>query len=68
MLLLRKRYYVEMILNEITVIGHQNNTYCEVNISCHQIKDENTEHSKCLAFKITQKQKRIPIAYWIPEI
>ena len=57
-----------MILNEITVIGHQNDTYCEVNISCHQILDENTEYSKCLAFKITQKQKRIPIAYWIPEI
>ena len=41
-----KQYYVEVILNEIGVIGHGNNTYCKINKSCDQIIDEKTECTK----------------------
>ena len=51
--IIRKRYYGEMILNKISVIGHQNNTHCEPNISCDYIIDENTEYIKLFGFKIT---------------
>ena len=44
-----------MILNEIRVIGHGNNTYCRGNISREEIIDENTEYSKRLGFKIEEK-------------
>ena len=47
-----------MILNEISVVRHQNNTYCKANKSCDQIIDENTEYTKRLGFKNTGKQKK----------
>ena len=44
-----------MILNEIDVIGHENNTYCKANKSFDEIINENTEYAKRLGFK-TQKK------------
>ena len=46
-----------MMLNEISVVRHQNNTYCKANKSCDQIIDENTEYTKRLGFKNSEKQK-----------
>ena len=62
-----KRYYVEVILNEIGVIGHGNNTHGKANISCDEIIDENTD-TKRLGFKITKKEKTLVIMYWIPQM
>ena len=58
-----KRHYVEMILSEIGVAGHGNNTYCKANKSCDKISDENTEHTKCFDFEITEKEKTLPIMF-----
>ena len=52
-----KGYYVEVILKRIGVIGHENKTYCKANESCDELKHENTEYTKCLGFKVTEKQK-----------
>ena len=41
-------------------------TYCKTNKSCDEIIDENTEYTKRLGFKITEKEKILPIIYWIP--
>ena len=32
-------------------------TYCKTNKSCDEIIDENTEYTKRLGFKITEKEK-----------
>ena len=51
------RHYVEVILNELGVIGHENNTYCKANKSCDEIIDENAKHTKRFSFKITENEK-----------
>ena len=63
-----KRYYVKVILNEIGITGHGNNTYCKANENYDEIIDENTEYTKRLGFKITEKEKATPIMYWIPKM
>ena len=60
-----KRYYFEMMLIEIGVIGRRNNTYCQGNKSCDEIIYENTEYIKRLNFKIIEKEKAQPITHWI---
>ena len=40
--ILCKRYYVEVILNEISAFGCGNNTYCKANKSNDKIIDDNT--------------------------
>ena len=62
-----KHYYVEVMLNEIVVIGHGNNTYCKANKSCDEIIDENV-YIKRLSFKITEKEKTLQIVCWIPKM
>ena len=61
-----KWYYVEVILNEMCLIGHGNNTYCKANKSCYEIIDESTEYTKRLDFKITVKEKTLSTIYWSP--
>ena len=63
-----KLYYVELILNEIGVIGHGKNTCCKANESCDEILDENTEYTKRLGYKITEKEKTLPITHRIPKM
>lgn len=63
-----KRCYVEVLLNKISIIEHGNNTYCKIKKSNDVIIDENPKPTKPLAFKITQKRKKIPIFYWAPKI
>ena len=46
-----------MILNQMCLIAHGNNTYCKANKSCDEMIDENTEYTKSLDFKITEKEK-----------
>ena len=41
-----KRYYAEVILNEIGVSGHGNNIYCKTNKNFDEITDENTAYTK----------------------
>ena len=62
---IRKRYYVEVILNEIAVIGHGNTTYRRASESRDEIIEENTKYTRRLGCKITEKEKTLPIMYWI---
>ena len=68
MLLLHVYGMLKVILNEIGVFGHGNNTFCQANESCDEIIDENTEYTKRLGFIITDKEKSLPIINWIPKI
>ena len=57
------------VLNEIIgVIGHENTIYCKANKSWDEIIDGNTEYSKRWRFKITEKEKNLPIMYLIPKM
>ena len=52
------------MLNEIGVIVHENNTYYKANKkSSDKIIDEKIEYTKCLGFKITEKEKTLPILH-----
>lgn len=66
--IISKRYYVEVILNKISVIGHRNSTYAKANKSCNEMIDESTQYTKRLGFKTTEKEKTLPNMYWIPKI
>ena len=57
-----------LILNEIGVVGHGNNTYCKANKRCGEIIDGNTEYTKLLDFKVTKKEKTPLIMYWISKM
>ena len=52
-----KRYYDEVILNEIGLIGHGNNTYCKANESYDKIIDGNKGDTRRSGFKSTDKEK-----------
>ena len=52
-------------MNEIGVIGHRYNTSCKANKSCDETIDEKTQCTKCLDFKVTEKES---IMYWIPKM
>ena len=66
--LIKRRYYVEVVLHEIGVIGHGNSTYCKAHKSCYEIIDKKTEYTKRLGFKVTEKERTLPIMYWIPRM
>ena len=57
-----------MILNEKTVTGHGNKTYYKANKSRDEIKDEDTEYTKRLGFKITETEKVLPIMFWVSKM
>ena len=64
-----KRYYVEVILKEIGLLENKNNdTYLKSNITKNEIIDDNITYSEKLGFKINDKEKQLPIMYWIPKI
>ena len=57
-----------MIWKEIAVTGYGNKIYGRVNKSYDELTHENTEYSKCLGLKVTEKGKTKRIMYWIPKI
>ena len=64
-----KKYYVETILKEIGHIGPGNSsTYEKVSKSKDEIIEENCEYSKRSGFKLDEKEKELPIMYWIPKM
>ena len=63
-----KRYYVEVILKEIGVIGADNNTYVKAERSAEEIIDENTCYANRLGFEVKDTEKSLPIMYWTPKM
>ena len=63
-----KRYYLQVILKEIRILGDGNKTYCKANREKDEIINENIEYTKRLNFKTTEKEETLPIMYWIPKL
>ena len=62
-----KRFYVEVILKEIGILGEGNNTYLKSNLSKEHIIHENVEYAKRLKMDVTDKELDLPAMYWIPK-
>jgi len=62
-----KRFYVEVILKEIGILGEGNNTYVHTNLSKEHIIHENVEYAKHLKMNIGEKELDLPTMYWIPK-
>ena len=62
-----KKYYVEVILKEIGIIGQGNNTYERTDKSKEEIIDENVDYSKRLKMEVSGKELALPIMYWLPK-
>ena len=63
-----KRYYAEVILKEIGIIGTGSNTYVKANKSAEEIIDENITYTKRLGFEVNDKDKSLPVMYWTPKM
>ena len=63
-----KKYYVEVILKEIGVLGNGSFTYEKASQSKDEIVDENQEYSKRLGYCLSEKEKDLPTMYWIPKM
>ena len=62
-----KRYYVEVILGEIGIIGEGNQTYVNSKFSKEEIVDINVDYSKILNVDVCDREKDLPIMYWTPK-
>ena len=63
-----KRYYAEVILKEIGVVGPESSTYIKANKSAEEIIDENITYTKRMGFEVNDKEKSLPIMYWTPKM
>ena len=62
-----KRFYVEVILKEIRILGEGNCTYVHTNLSKEHIIHENVEYAKHLKMNNGYKELELPSMYWIPK-
>ena len=62
-----KRFYVEVILKEIGILGEGNNTYLKSNLSKEHIIHDNVKYAKRLKINVTDKELDLPAMYWIPK-
>jgi len=63
-----KKYYVDVILNEIDSITSQTDTYSPSHKSKDEIMFDNIQYSKRLGLKVDEKDLELPIMYWTPKM
>ena len=63
-----KRYYVEVVLKEIGILGDGSDTYETANKSKDEIIDDNRVYSERLGYSISEKELDLPTMYWIPKM
>ena len=63
-----KRYYVEVLLKEIGILGDGSETYEKSDRSKEEIVDDNQIYSEKLGYSLSEKEKDLPTMYWIPKM
>ena len=63
-----KRYYAEVVLKEIGILGNGSETYEKADRSKDEIIDDNRIYSEKLGYKLSEKEKDLPTMYWIPKM
>ena len=61
-------YYLEAILKEVGIIGEENKTYTKSKLMKCEIINEKVKYSKKLGFKVSNKEKDLPLMYCIPKM
>ena len=62
-----KRFYVEVILKEIGILGEGNKTYVKTTSSQDEIVEINVEYSQRLNLKVSENEHTLPYMYWTPK-
>ena len=62
-----KRFYVEVILKEIGILGEGNSTYLKSDLSKEHIIQDNVEYANHLKMEVTERELDLPAMYWIPK-
>ncbi len=62
-----KRFYVEVILREIGILGTGNETYIRADKDKAEIVNENVNFSKRLGLVVSEKDLDVPSIYWTPK-
>jgi len=63
-----KRFYVEVILKEIGIMGDGNNNYRQSQCTKKKIINNNVKYSKTLNINVSDKEHNLPIMYWLPKM
>ena len=63
-----KKYYVEVILKEIGVLGQNNETYLLSNKTKDEIIRDNHEYAKRLGLSVSDHDMDLPVMYWTPKM
>ena len=63
-----KRYYVEVVLKEIGILGDGSETYEKASRSKDEIIDDNRVYSERLGYTLSDKELDLPTMYWIPKM
>ena len=63
-----KKYYAEVILNELGVIGNGSNTYTIVDKEDGEVIEADRVYCEKIKIKQGDENKKLPIMYWIPKM
>jgi len=62
-----KRFYVEVILKELGILGEGNDTYVHSTNSKEEVINDNADYCKRLKLNLSDKDMSLPIMYWTPK-
>ena len=63
-----KRYYAEVLLKEIGILGDGSKTYEKIAKAKEEIINDDEEYSTRLGYTLSNKEKDLPTMYWIPKM
>ena len=63
-----KKYYVQVILNEIGILGSGSPTYAKAEKNTDEIIEENCLYAKHRGFEVKEEEKTLPSMYWTPKM
>ena len=63
-----KRYYVEVVLKEIGILGDGSDTYEKANRCKEEIINDNRVYSERLGYDLSETELDLPTMYWIPKM
>ena len=63
-----KRYYIEVLLKEIGILGSGSATYEKATKTKEQIIHDDEEYVARLGYTLSDKEKDLPTMHWIPKM
>ena len=63
-----KKFYISKLLDEVGQLGNGNSTYSKVDKNIETLVAENIKQCEKFGLTITDKEKCLPIMYWMPKM